>query len=132
MLRDTYPHFATPNMFHVLTAFEVIVGIMLLSGLWVRWAAAAVIPHLLGTFGVLLFAPQLAFAPRFPLLSLDGEFVIKNFVLLAAAAVIWLEAAPIERTQDDTQSGRVDRLTQPITDDNAGSADKRVSIVAEN
>jgi uncharacterized membrane protein YkgB len=89
---------------------------MLISGRWVRWAAVALVPHMMGTFGVLLFAPQRAFAPRFPLLSMDGEFVIKNLVLLAAVAVIWLDAAPAKQMESDTQSSRFDRLDIPLED----------------
>ena len=101
MVRDTYPLFATPTLFYALAIFEVVIGVLLITGRWIRWAAAALVPHLVGTFGVLLLAPQLAFAPRFPLLSMDGEFVIKNLVLLAAVAVIWLDAAPTRRTGTD-------------------------------
>jgi putative oxidoreductase len=114
MVRDTYPLFATPILFYALAIFEVVIGVMLLTGRWVRWAAVALIPHLAGTFGVLLFAPQLAFTPRFPLLSMDGEFVIKNLVLLAAVAVIWLDAAPTRQPGSDTQLGRFDRMDSSL------------------
>lgn len=83
---------------------------MLLTNQWVRWAAVAVVPHLLGTFGVLVFAPHLAFMPQFPLLSMDGEFVVKNLVLLAAAAVIWLEAVPTTQTERNTKLARFEHL----------------------
>jgi uncharacterized membrane protein YkgB len=116
MVRDTYPLFATPILFYALAIFEVVIGVMLLTGRWVRWTAVALIPHLVGTFGVLFFAPQLAFAPRFPLLSMDGEFVIKNLVLLAVVAVIWLDAASTTQPGIDTQLGRFDRLDISLED----------------
>jgi len=36
--------------------------------------------------------PQTAFRPRFPILTMEGEFVVKNLVLLAAAGTLWLLA----------------------------------------
>ena len=52
--------------------------------------AAAVVFHLMGTFGVLIFSPHAAFYPWFPFLTMDGEFVIKNLVLMAAAVSLFL------------------------------------------
>lgn len=88
MVRDTYPPFASPPLLCLLTLFEVGVGAMLLANLWSRLAASLIIFHLLATFGVLIFAPRLAFASHFPILTIDGEFVVKNLVLVAAAFAI--------------------------------------------
>ncbi len=65
---------------------------MLLAGLWKRWTAAAAIMHLIGTFSVVFSSPQTAFRPHFPILTMEGEFVVKNLVLLAAAGTLWLLA----------------------------------------
>jgi putative oxidoreductase len=88
MIQRTYPPFAVPPLFCALTGFETAVGAMLLVNLWPRLAAVLIIFHLLGTFGVLVFAPHLAFINGFPFLSLDGEFVVKNLVLIAAAVAL--------------------------------------------
>lgn len=85
LVRQSYPSLGTLPLYLVLTLFEIGLGVWLLSGVWTRWAAAAVVFHLLGTFGVLIFAPQTSFYPVFPFLTMDGEFVIKNLVLMAAA-----------------------------------------------
>ncbi|MFD0372214.1 hypothetical protein [Streptomyces sp. NPDC059071] len=68
---------------------EVTLGVWLLTGR----AQAALLPvlggHLLGTFAVLLLTPHVAFEHANPvLLTLVGEFVVKNVVLLAAAIVL--------------------------------------------
>jgi hypothetical protein len=55
---------------------------------WSRYAAALVSAHLLGTLSVALAAPERLFAPFFPALTLEGEFIAKNFVLLAAALAV--------------------------------------------
>jgi len=88
MVWDTYPPFASPPLLCLLTLFEVGVGAMLLANLWPRLAATLIIFHLLATFGVLILASRIAFAPHFPILTMDGEFVVKNLVLLAAAFAI--------------------------------------------
>lgn len=85
LVRQSYPLLGILPLYLALTLFEIGLGVWLLSGVRTRWAAAAVVFHLLGTFGVLVFAPQISFYPWFPFLTMDGEFVIKNLILMAAA-----------------------------------------------
>lgn len=66
---------------------------------------AAAVVHLLGTFGTLILAPTTVFLDSFPYLTMEGEFVVKNLVLLAALYAIWKlevqtisEAPPVPRT----------------------------------
>jgi hypothetical protein len=40
--------------------------------------------------GVLVLSPQTTFLPHFPFLTMEGEFVVKNLVLLGAAGALWL------------------------------------------
>ncbi|MFJ6355146.1 hypothetical protein ACIQKB_37525 [Streptomyces sp. NPDC092046] len=68
---------------------EIVLGVWLITGR----GQAALLPvlggHLLGTFAVLLVTPQLAFDHSNPLLlTMVGEFVVKNVVLFAAAVVL--------------------------------------------
>jgi uncharacterized membrane protein YkgB len=56
--------------------------------------AAAVILHLVGTLSMLVSSPRIAFLPQFPFLTLEGEFVVKNLVLLAAAGALFLHHPP--------------------------------------
>jgi uncharacterized membrane protein YkgB len=50
---------------------------------------AVLLLQLLGTFGVLFLLPDVAFQDGNPLkLTVEGEFVVKNVVLLAAAMVV--------------------------------------------
>lgn len=89
LVRSAYPGFASAPLFCALAVLEIAIGLALLLGFWTRWAAAAAVLHLLGTFGVFFAAPRTAFLPAFPFLTLEGEFVLKNLVLLAAAIAIW-------------------------------------------
>jgi putative oxidoreductase len=74
-------------------AFEVVLGAGLLVGRFMPvWLAAAAL-QLSGTFLVLVLRPDVAFVGGNPLLlSVEGEFVVKNLVLLAATASLALHS----------------------------------------
>jgi uncharacterized membrane protein YkgB len=46
--------------------------------------------HLAGTFMTFYAVPEIMFDPRFPILTLEGEFVVKNIVLAAAGMVVMI------------------------------------------
>jgi putative oxidoreductase len=72
-------------------AFEVVLGVGLLVGRWMPVVLAGVALQLSGTFLVLLVRPDVAFVDGNPLLlSVEGEYVVKNLVLLAATAALAL------------------------------------------
>ncbi|MBD0709487.1 hypothetical protein BU197_14180 [Streptomyces sp. CBMA291] len=69
--------------------FEVILGLWLVSGRLRALAMPLFTAHLCGTFAVLVLTPSAAFDHSNPLLlTLVGEFVVKNVVLLAGAVVV--------------------------------------------
>jgi putative oxidoreductase len=73
----------------VVGALEVILGAGLLIGRRLPLFLTGVGLHLFGTFLVLVLKPDLAFVDGNPLLlSVEGEYVIKNLVLLAATAAL--------------------------------------------
>jgi uncharacterized membrane protein YphA (DoxX/SURF4 family) len=67
---------------------EVALGAGLLAGFGVRWIAAAQVLHLLGTFAVFVFHPQVAFDGSPFFVTFEGEFIAKNLVLVAALLVV--------------------------------------------
>lgn len=72
-----------------LGAFEVFVGACLLSGRLLRFALALFALQMAGTFLVFVLLPEVAFQRGNPLLlTVEGEFVVKNLVLLSAGLVI--------------------------------------------
>ena len=86
--------FADPDLSVPLVgAFEVLLGAGLLVGRFMPvWLAAAAL-QLSGTFLVLVLRPDVAFVGGNPLLlSVEGEFVIKNLVLLAATGSLALHS----------------------------------------
>jgi putative oxidoreductase len=78
-------HFFVP----ALGVFECVLGLALLVGRRMEFVAALMILHLLGTMLVLVTQPSVAFMNGNPLvLSMTGEFVMKNVVLMSAGLVL--------------------------------------------
>jgi len=80
-----------PSAFFVpfLGWWELVVGLGLLSGVALRLILLLFWAQMAGTFLVLVLRPELAFQSGNPLLlTVTGEFVIKNLVLIAAGLVI--------------------------------------------
>jgi putative oxidoreductase len=74
-------------------AVEVVLGGGLLLGRWLPVFLAGVALQLSGTLLVLLLRPDVAFVDGNPLLlSVEGEYVVKNLVLLAATASLALHS----------------------------------------
>ncbi|MES2930829.1 MAG: hypothetical protein V4665_03550 [Patescibacteria group bacterium] len=71
-----------------LGILEVFIGVMLLINRALVFTHAVVLFHLLGTFSTFIFGWHVVFNPHFPILSLDGEFVIKNMTLAIAGLVV--------------------------------------------
>jgi len=84
---QAYPSFNHPAFFFMLGLFEVVVGLLLLLGKWVRLAALFIVLHLLSTLAIFVTDPGLVFE-TFPILTVEGEFVVKNVVLILAALLI--------------------------------------------
>lgn len=73
----------------LLGVVEVVLGVALVVGRWLTVVAVALTAHLSGTFLVLLTEPHVAFQHGNPmLLTTEGEFVVKNLVLISAALVL--------------------------------------------
>lgn len=72
-----------------LGVVEILVGLGLLLRVWLRLVLAVMFLQLVGTFLVFFLLPDVAFQGGNPLLlTTEGEFVVKNTVLLGAAMVV--------------------------------------------
>ncbi|MEU4441715.1 DUF417 family protein [Actinosynnema sp. NPDC050801] len=88
-----------PGVF-VLTlgVVEVALGIALVVGRRLRWVALLVVLHLVGTFSTLVVQPSVAFQTGNPLLlTMTGEFVVKNLVLITAGLAVMSADAPVRQ-----------------------------------
>ena len=72
----------------LLAALETLIGLGLISGLCLRVALLALLLQMLGTLTPLVLFPALTFvqAPYAP--TMEGQYILKNIVLVAAALVI--------------------------------------------
>jgi len=83
-------YWVDPDLFvTALGFFEVFVGIMLLFGWALRLTLALFTLQMVGTFLTFLVLPEVTFRRGNPLLlTVEGEFVVKNLVLISAALVV--------------------------------------------
>ena len=88
LLRASIPFLAERPYLEILGVVEIVIGIGLLADRLATMASGFMILHLLGTLSLFVIAPRLVFAPTFPVLTMEGEFVLKNVVLIASALVI--------------------------------------------
>ena len=73
----------------LLGVAEVLIGLALVFRVALRPALALFAVQMAGTFLVLIIQPEVAFRDGNPLLlTVEGEFVVKNLVLLSAGLVI--------------------------------------------
>jgi putative oxidoreductase len=100
LVADTMAFVPVPSSILVpaLGIFEIVVGIALVTGRFLRPILAAMVVHLAGTFLVLVVQPQVAFQNGNPLLlTTEGEFVVKNLVLIAGGLLVAATLPPLRR-----------------------------------
>lgn len=73
---------------HVLAAWEVIIGIGLLSGVYMRTTLLLLFLQMLGTMTPIFLFPAEVFTeiPYAP--TLEGQYIIKNLVIISAGIVL--------------------------------------------
>jgi uncharacterized membrane protein YkgB len=77
-----------PGFLYILTVWEVAIGVCFLSRRLTRWGVALLLLHMPGTLLPLLTLPDETFV-RFPFaLTLEGQYIVKNLVLIAAGIVL--------------------------------------------
>ena len=82
-----------------LGVVEVFIGLGLLFGRFYALVLAAFAVHLSGTFLVLVFLPEIAFRDGNPLLlTVEGEFVVKNVALAVVGMMVAQAYLPRHRS----------------------------------
>lgn len=98
LVADTLAFVPIPSSIVVpaLGAVEVVAGIALVIGRFLRPVLAGMVGHLIGTFLVLVTQPAVAFQDgNLLLLTTEGEFVVKNLVLIAGALLVAAALPPM-------------------------------------
>lgn len=89
LLEASLPFLAFDAFVYLLGVLEVIAGILLFVGVAVPWVATGLVGFFTGTLLIFLVAPGVSYGEGgFPLLSLAGEFLLKDLVLMAAAVAL--------------------------------------------
>ncbi|MGA3132884.1 MAG: DoxX family membrane protein [Terracidiphilus sp.] len=89
MIQTAFPFMPEPYFIQGLGAVEVLIGLGLTSGIALRLALPLFLFQMGGTFIAPLMAPSLFFAKgNLLMLTSDGEFVVKNLVLVTAGLVV--------------------------------------------
>ena len=115
LLSLSLPFLAERAFVYVLGALEVLAGILLIAGLWVRYAALLSLLLFAGTLTIFVIAPRVT---DFPLLTLMGQFLLKDVVLASAAITLMArdaashESKRAQRAQLSSRSG--DHTLSPV------------------
>jgi putative oxidoreductase len=89
MVKQTYSFLPMAPFFFALSIWEIGIGCGLIFKRVLRFTLVLLLLHLTGTFMAIVQSPSLFFLHDNPLwLTTEGEFVVKNVVLVAAALVI--------------------------------------------
>ena len=98
LVSATLPWAKPQLLMPVLGVVEILLGVGLLLGRAQRLLLLLLAAHLSGTFLTFVVAPDLIFQHRSPLLlTADGEFVLKNLVLISAALLLVTRTHPTRR-----------------------------------
>src|SRR4051812_27037061 len=94
---------------YLLGAGEVIVGVLLWANVQVKYVGILTMLLFVGTLAILILTPKVAYGDAgFPLLSLPGELLLKDIVLMTASASLSAMASAQELDQvHPTQPRRV-------------------------
>lgn len=80
--------FADNTVRYGLAIFEILIGFGLIFRLFIRITLLLLFVHMLGTFTPMFLFPEEVFV-RFPyILTLEGQYIVKNIVILAEGIVI--------------------------------------------
>src|SRR5260370_36857374 len=111
LLSMSVPFLAVNQFVYVLKVLEIIGGILLIAGLWVRYVALLSLALFAGTLTIFVIAPGVT---GFPMLPLMGQFLLKDTVLASAAITLVArdaanhEAKVAERVQTSDRSREPD------------------------
>jgi uncharacterized membrane protein YkgB len=82
LLSTSLPFLAFNTFVYVLGALEILAAFLLFAGVWLRYVGLICLILFAGTLTIFVIAPSVT---GFPLLTLAGQFLLKDLVLAAAA-----------------------------------------------
>ena len=88
LVGQTYSFFPVADFLVFLGVWEVVIGIGLILKIFLRSVLAILWLQMLGTFIASILEPSMFFNGNIFLLTIEGEFLVKNLVLVASGIVI--------------------------------------------
>ena len=86
LLSASLPFLAFEGFVYALGVLEVVAALLLLAGRALPWVALGLVGFFAGTLLIFLIAPGVSYGEMgFPFLTLAGEFLLKDLVLMAGA-----------------------------------------------
>src|SRR3954447_498943 len=101
---------ASNGFVYMLGAGELVIGALLFANVQVKYVGILTMGLFVGTLAILILTPKVAYGDAgFPLLSLPGEFLLKDIVLMAASAALsaMAQAQEIVRARPETLPARL-------------------------
>jgi uncharacterized membrane protein YkgB len=94
----------------VLAAWECLIGLSLITGQFVRVALLTMFGHMLGTITPLILFPHETWTRVPYAATLEGQYILKNMVLVSAALVVYASVHARDLADDQVRSAEM-RLT---------------------
>lgn len=95
LLDASFSFLAFPAFVYLLACAEVGAGLLLVAGVALRWVGLLCAGLFAGTLTIFVIAPAVSFGDAgFPNLTLAGEFLLKDLVLLAASFAVTAQVPP--------------------------------------
>ena len=108
LLSLSLPFLASSAFVYVLGALEVIAGLLLIAGLWVRYVGLATLILFAGTLTIFVITPAVT---GIPILTLTGQFLLKDVVLASAA----ISVAASDAARHTAKQGAVGQKSEQQT-----------------
>lgn len=72
----------------LLAAFEVLIGLLILADRWLRLTILLLFVQMAGTMSPIVLFPEIVFETFPYALTIEGQYIFKNFVVISAAITI--------------------------------------------
>lgn len=106
LLHASLPFLASKGFVYAVGVLEIAASLLLFAGVAVRQVGLLVLILFAGTLTIFIVAPAVTYGPKgFPYLTLAGQFLLKDFVLAAAAIAM----VAIQSMKDRTRAAVVPR-----------------------
>lgn len=96
LLRHTMPFWSLESFIVFLGLWEMVIGVAFLIEGWERLAIALLVPHMITTALPFLFLPDVVWQGFF-VPTLEGQYIIKNIVIVALALGLAARLQPLQR-----------------------------------